>query len=150
MARKSTRFQTVVRYTESKEDKAAKRLADSQKNLVDQQSRLDSLVQFKDEYAERFTVSGQQGMLATQVRDYQSFILKLQNAVDQQQRMVEIAVQNLEDSRKNWLLARNETRKANTLLERYLLQELRHENKLEQKDSDERAQRMRRRDSYQD
>jgi flagellar FliJ protein len=146
MARKSTRFQTVVRFTESKEEKAAKRLAESQKNLADQQSRLQSLTQYKDEYAQNFTQVGQQGMRATQVRDYQAFMVKLQEAVDQQQRMVEIAVQTLEDSKKQWMLSRNETRKANTLLERYLLQERRLQDKLEQKDSDERAQRMKRTD----
>lgn len=150
MARKSSRFQTVVRYTESKEDEAAKQLAESQKNLVDQQSRLESLTQFKDEYAQGFTRSGQQGMRASQLRDYQAFMTKLQNAVDQQQRMVEIAVENLESKRKQWLHTRNETRKANTLLDRYLLQEQRLQDKLEQKDSDERGQRMKRSDLPQD
>jgi flagellar FliJ protein len=150
MARKSTRFQTVVRYTESKEDKAAKRLAESQANLVEQQNRLESLSQYKDEYAARFTQAGQQGMRASQVREYQAFMVKLQSAVDQQQRVVEVAVQHLEDSKKQWMLARNETRKTNTLLDRYLLQERRAQDKLEQKDSDERAQRMKRGDNIQE
>lgn len=150
MAKKSSRFQTVVRYTESKEDTAAKQLAESQKNLADQQSRLESLSQFKDEYADGFTRTGQQGMRASQLRDYQAFMTKLQNAVDQQKRLVEVAVENLEGKRRQWLLSRNETRKANTLLDRYLFAEQRLQDKQEQKDSDERAQRMKRSDLFQD
>ena len=142
MAKKSTRFQTVVRFTESKEEKAAKQLAESQRNLLDQQNRLDSLTQFKDEYAQRFTQTGQQGMRASQLRDFHAFMGKLQSAVDQQKRLVEVAVDNVESKKKQWLSTRNETRKANTLLDRYLLQEQRIQDKQEQKESDERAQRM--------
>ena len=146
MAKKSTRFQTVVRYTESKEEKAAQKLAESQRNLVEQQTRLDSLDQFKDEYAQRFTQTGQQGMRATQLRDFHAFMGKLQNAVDHQKRLLQVAVGDVESKKKQWLLTRNETRKANTLLERYLLQEQRVQDKQEQKDSDERAQRMTKQD----
>lgn len=147
MAKKSSRFKSVVRYTESREEQAAQKLADSQRHLSDQQQRLNSLSQFRDEYAQQFTQVGRQGMGASQLRDYQAFLAKLDNAVKQQERMVEVAVSDVETRKRVWLNTRNETRKANTLLDRYLYQEQRQEDRREQKDSDERAQRMVKRES---
>ena len=112
-----------------------------QQNFQEQQQRLQSLQQFHDEYAANFNLIGQQGMQAAQVRDYHAFIAKLKDAVDQQQRMVEIAEANVEEKKLAWLRTRTETQKANIVLERYLQQEQRHADKLEQKASDEHAQR---------
>ena len=141
MAKKSQRFNSVVRYSESKEDKAAQKLAESQHNLQDQQQRLQSLEQFHDEYAQRFSLIGQQGMKAGQVRDYHAFVAKLKGAVEQQQRMVKIAEGNVEEKKLAWIKTRTETQKANIILERYVSQEQRLADKAEQKDSDEYAQR---------
>lgn len=141
MAKKSKRFNSVVKYTESKEDQAAKKLAESQHNLQDQQQRLQSLQQFHDEYAQNFNLMGQQGMQAGQVRDYHAFVAKLKGAVEQQERMVEIAQGNVEEKKTSWIKTRTETQKSNIILQRYLTQEQRQADKLEQKDSDEHAQR---------
>lgn len=141
MAKKSQRFNSVVKYTESKEEQAAQKLAASQHNLQDQQQRLQSLQQFHDEYAERFTLVGQQGMQAAQVRDYHAFIAKLKGAVEQQQRMVAIAEGNVAEKKFAWIKTRTETQKANIILQRYVSLEQRQADKIEQKDSDEHAQR---------
>jgi len=141
MAKKSIRFNSVVKYTESKEDQAAKKLAESQHNLQDQQQRLQSLQQFHDEYAQRFNLLGQQGMQAGQVRDYHAFVGKLKGAVEQQQRMVKIAQGNVEEKKFAWIKTRTETQKANIILARYVSHEQRLEDKIEQKDGDEHAQR---------
>jgi len=141
MAKKSQRFNSVMKYTESKEDQAAQKLAASQHNLQDQQQRLQSLQQFHDEYAQRFNLVGQQGMQAGQVRDYYAFIVKLKGAVEQQERMVAIAEGNVEEKKTAWIKTRTETQKANIILKRYLSLEQRQADKIEQKDSDEHAQR---------
>lgn len=141
MAKKSQRFNSVVKYSESKEDQAAQKLAASQHNLQDQQQRLQSLQQFHDEYAQRFSLIGQQGMKAGQVRDYHAFVGKLKVAVEQQERMVKIAVGNVEEKKFAWIKSRTETQKANIILQRYVSQEQRLADKIEQKDNDEHAQR---------
>lgn len=130
-----------MKYTESKEEQAAQKLAASQHNLQDQQQRLQSLQQFHDEYAQRFNLVGQQGMQAGQVRDYHAFIAKLKGAVEQQERMVAIAEGNVEEKKFAWIKTRTETQKANIILQRYLSLEQRQTDKIEQKNSDEHAQR---------
>lgn len=141
MAKKSQRFNTVVKYSESKEDQAALKLAKAQHNLQDQQQRLQSLQQFHDEYAQRFNLMGQQGMQAVQVRDYHAFVAKLKDAVKQQERMVEIAQGMVEEKKMAWIKTRTESQKANIILQRYVSQEQRIADKQEQKNSDEHAQR---------
>lgn len=141
MAKKSQRFNTVVKYSESKEDQAARKLAESHHNLQDQQQRLQSLQQFHDEYAQRFNLIGQQGMQAIQVRDYHAFVAKLKGAVKQQERMVEIAQGNVEEKKITWIRTRTESQKANIILQRYVSEELHQADKIEQKDSDEHSQR---------
>ena len=141
MAKKSQRFQTVVKYTESKEEQAAQQLAKSQHNLQDQQQRLQSLEQFHAEYAQGFNTMGQQGMQARQVRDYHAFVAKLKAAVEQQQRMVDIAEGHVTEKRIAWIKTRTETQKSNIILQRYVVQEQRQADKIDQKNSDEHAQR---------
>ncbi|MBD3609348.1 MAG: flagellar export protein FliJ [Gammaproteobacteria bacterium] len=141
MAKKSTRFKSVVRYTESKEDKAKQDLAASQRDLLNHQQQLQSLIQYREEYAQQFIATGQRGMSAASLQDYHGFLNKLKQAIDQQQRLVEVAEDTLEVKKKAWLKTRTDSQKVNLLLDKYILDEQSRLDKAEQKESDERSQR---------
>lgn len=141
MATKSRRFQPVVHYAQSKEDEAARRLGDSQKNLLDQQQKLQGLETYLQEYSANLTQVGQIGMSAGQVQSYHAFLTKLREAIKQQLRLVEIAESDLDVKRKAWFLANGRTKTFSSVMERYLSEEAREALRKEQKSLDEFAQR---------
>lgn len=143
MKKKSTRFKTVIKVAQSKEDKAAEILRDSQQNLQTQQQRLVELDNFFAEYSQNFVNNGnQQGFKAGLMVSYQSFLNKIKQAIEQQKKMVDIARHQVEEKRLLWLKSRNDKKLVDGVMDKYLLQEQQWLDKQEQKETDERGQRL--------
>lgn len=143
MKNKSARFETVIKVAKSKEDKAAEILRESQQYLQMQQQRLVELDRFFAEYSQGFVNNGQQqGFKAGLMVSYQSFLNKIKQAVQEQKRMVEIARHAVEEKRILWLKSRNDKKLVDGVMDKYLLQEQQWRDKQEQKETDERGQRL--------
>jgi len=143
MRKKSQRFQAVIRVAQSKEDKAADLLRESQQHLQQQRQRLADLQNFLEEYSQGFIQSGNRGgFKAGLVTSYQSFLAKVDQAVKEQTRMVAVAEQLAEEKRQLWLLSRNDKKLVDGVMDKYLAQERQWQDKQEQKETDERGQRL--------
>ena len=119
---------------------AAERLLRMLKRKQDEARRqLDQLYRFQGEYQERLRQATASGMGIQQLRDYQSFLVKMRGAIEHQMREADNAGQRWEAAHKQWLELRQKVKAYETLAERHRAQESRRQERTEQKLTDERA-----------
>ncbi|OGT22330.1 MAG: flagellar export protein FliJ [Gammaproteobacteria bacterium RBG_16_57_12] len=136
---KSERLKPLVRMAESKEMTAARELGECMRVLNDKQARLDDLLKYRQEYAERFQREGSVGMSARKMHDFRAFLANLDKGIEQQQGLVEQAAKILEEKRQQWFSKRTRTKALDNAVARYQSDEQRSEERRVQKESDERA-----------
>ncbi len=140
---RSKRMTPVVKVAENREQVAARILGEAQQRLSLQERRLDELVSYRDQYAEQFQQSSGMGMGAARLQDYRVFLARLHAAIEQQQRVIAHCRQDCERQRRNWMSTRTRTQALGKVVERYQREERRADERREQHDTDERAQRTR-------
>jgi flagellar FliJ protein len=138
--KKSRRLQPVVKVAESREQQAARALGESQSQLSQAQQRHAELLRYKEEYLQRFHAAGKVGMNAAQMEDYRQFLVKLDQAIEQQRQVVEQAAQVLETKRRHWFEKRTKTQALDKVVSRYQSAEQRQQDRQEQNEQDEHAQ----------
>lgn len=99
--------------------------------------RLDELVEYRGEYRLRYTGSGAKGMDIHLLRDYQMFMIKLDEAIHQQEQEVLRCRANWQSGHAKWLELRQKVQAYETLESRHRLSENRRLEKIEQRQSDE-------------
>jgi flagellar FliJ protein len=83
--KRSDRLNAVRRVIETERDGASQRLAQKQSSLAFAGNRLQELLQYREDYLSRFRKDAGAGLSGTRVRDYQTFLAKLDQAIKQQQ-----------------------------------------------------------------
>ena len=127
---KQSALDTLLELAQTRTDDAAKRLGALNAQGLDMEAKLALLVQYWQEYSARFQASMQQGITASDWRNYQEFLNKLDSAVVQQR---------VEVGRVAWQSARRTLKSYHTLAQRQMRAELLHLARHEQKETDERA-----------
>ena len=94
MAKRSSRFQKIVKLAETDERRHAEATGASQRQLNDQVARLGELNAYRHEYAAKARTRGFTS--AAQLKDYQDFLSRLDDAVLSQQQIIHDCEQNLE------------------------------------------------------
>jgi len=97
------------------------------------------LEQYREEYEARFRQAAQNGLTREEWGNYQSFLVRLDEAIAQQRALVEASKQRTVDGQKEWLDKRNRVKAFDTLSQRHKAGEVRSEAKTEQRDQDEHA-----------
>ncbi|MEW5893301.1 MAG: flagellar export protein FliJ [Pseudomonadota bacterium] len=134
-------LQPLLEHTQHRME-AAERLLRMLKRKQDEARRqLEQLHQFQGEYQTRLKQATASGMSIQQLREYQGFLAKLQGAIQHQQQEVRLAEQRWAAAHKQWLEQRQKVKAYETLAARHQAQEIRRQEKREQKLSDERATR---------
>jgi flagellar FliJ protein len=136
----SKRLKPVQRVAETRERTAAKELGDSRRHMRAQEERLDELHRYHREYLERFHVSAQSGMTATQLQEYRAFLTKLERAIREQESVVAESRNQCSQHQENWQQKHVRTQALGKVMERYQREERKQEDVREQKESDERSQ----------
>ncbi|PLY12057.1 MAG: flagellar export protein FliJ [Sedimenticola sp.] len=137
----SKRFKPVQRVAKSKEQKAAKQLGDSQKKFRDQESKLEELKRYHQEYLEQFEANARRGMAASQLMEYRAFIGKLERAIKEQEKIVVASRNDCSDKKETWQKKHVRTKVLDKVVDRYKAEESKASEKKDQKDTDERNQR---------
>ncbi|MDH5436797.1 MAG: flagellar export protein FliJ [Gammaproteobacteria bacterium] len=138
---RSDRMKPIVKIAESHEKEAA-RLLGAQQRLLDQyETRLGELLTYRKEYREQFQQSGKEGIKASKMHDYQSFLQRLEIAIGQQRQVIEQTIAGYEQHKKNWQNKRGRTQALDKTVERFKKQERYEEDRKEQKELDELSQR---------
>lgn len=139
MMNKVQRLQSAAQVAHTREDQATEALADSQRCLAEHQSRLQQLLDFRTEYAERLQVAGQQGIVGRQLRGYTAFLASLDAAISQAHQSLERLQEELQRRRQVWVTNRAKTQALEEVIHRYRLEQGRAEQRREQAESDERS-----------
>ncbi len=121
MRQRSSRFQKIVKLAETDERRFAQATGASQRQLNDQVARLGELNAYRHDYAAKAKTLGFTS--AAQLKDYQDFLGRLDQAVMSQQQIIHDCEQNLERHRRQWQVKRQRLESLDRVRERYLSEE---------------------------
>jgi flagellar protein FliJ len=131
-------------------DDAQRRLAQSlamfERRVSDAETKLTELERYRAEYEKQFTQRAGQGIGAMDLRDYQTFLARLAEAIRQQQTIVQRMRVERDAERGRWQGAAKRVKVLDRVVEQWNAEELRTRNRAEQRESDERGQRKKRDD----
>lgn len=142
--KKSDRFRPIQQLTVAKEQDAAKALGQANQLLDEHEHRLHELQNYRTEYQQQLMQRGQGGFTAAKMMEMRRFLQSLDQAILQQQQSVEVLRKEREKMRQQWQQAHGRTVAMEKVVLRYQEDEAYHQNKREQKESDEMAQRGKR------
>lgn len=138
MAKQVHCLQPAVQVAQSKEDSAARAVADMQHRLAQQQAYLQQLLDFRSEYSAQLQAAGQSGIAAQRFQGYRVFLGKLDRSIAQCQQNL-LRIQNeFHRKRHLWLMSHAKTQALAGVIERDRRERERAEDRREQADSDER------------
>ena len=137
----SKRFKPVQRVAASREQKAARALGLSQREVREQESRLQELKTYHQEYLERFQGASAAGMSVAQMQEYRAFLGKLERAIGEQEQRLQASRQACSGCRETWQASHQRSRTLGKVMERYQAAEQRQQESREQKEQDDRNQR---------
>jgi flagellar FliJ protein len=137
-------MQTVERVVSDVEKKRAEALAARERHVTECESKLQELESYQKSYAEQFHTRAGAGIGAAGLRDFQTFMLRLGEAVKQQTQLVAKAKADRDAERTVWQHAAQRKEAVGGLVERWQVEERKLQDKQDQRDTDERAQRIRR------
>lgn len=137
---RSERMKPVLKIAENRERVSVKRLNEWQQLLTIQENKLLELREYRDEYTQHFQMNTTQGMSTVRMQDYRIFLHKLNQAIEEQAKVVRQTHEDCESCRKQWQVIHGKTKAVDHLVDRFKEQELADIERAEQKESDERGQ----------
>lgn len=137
----SSALDTLIELATQQTDEAAKRLGRAVRTGEEAQQKLQMLLQYRDDYMDRFHASLQSGLSAAGYRNFQLFLDKLDEAIKGQQRVVQDTQQRVTRERGAWQDSERKRISYDTLGDRALKAHQLKEMRREQKQTDEFAAR---------
>lgn len=145
--KKSQRIKTIVDIKATQEKNALEALGAVQRKLQNMQNQVDGLINYRQEYRERFEQLGAKGVNVAQLLEFRSFIEKLDKAIIGQERVLDSIDAELKAKRKIWEGLHHKTQSLQKVCDSALVVEMKQEAKREQLEQDERASRIGRNNS---
>lgn len=133
----SKRLKPVQQVAATRERNAARNMGQARRHLVQEEAKLLQLRQYHQEYLERFQKAASQGISASQLQEYRAFLAKLDQAIQQQEKIVAASVTNHSNQKDNWKQKHTRTQALGKVVERYRKEERKDEDRKEQKANDE-------------
>jgi flagellar FliJ protein len=140
--KRSQRLDIVQQATSRTERERAERVALAEKHVVEMQQKLAALEKYRGEYEAGFAAKAGAGFGAADVRDFQTFLARLGEALEQQRDLLEAARGALDAERNHWREAAQRAHVVETLAERWQTEETRDANRRDQNMSDELAMQL--------
>ncbi|EPJ86244.1 MULTISPECIES: flagellar export protein FliJ [Pseudomonas] len=145
---RAERLAPVVDMAESAERAAAQRLGHFQGQVRLAEGKLDELEQFRLSYQQQWIDKGGTGVSGQWLMNYQRFLNQLETAVGQQRKSLEWHQNNLNQARGTWQQAYARVEGLRKLVQRYVDEARKLEDKREQKLLDELSQRLPRHEPF--
>lgn len=134
-------LQSILDLSQLKLEESTRRLGELITSEQEAKKRLTLLIEYRDEYHGRFLAAARDGLGREQWHNYQSFLDKLDTAIDQAKAMMDRSRELTTAGQKDWLNKRGRVKAFDTLAQRHQAHEVYLEARQEQKDSDEGAAR---------
>ena len=135
MPSRSDRLQPAVDQAQRRQKDALQRLADHQQKLAHAEEQLEELKRYRREYSH-----GDGGLTVSALLNRQQFVERIDQAIVQQDKLVERLQRQLDGARERWLQAHARENALDNVVERLRKQEDQREQRLEQAEVDERMQ----------
>lgn len=137
---RSQRLQRVADVAGKRTDEAANAMAERLRGLDSAKHQLEELQQFRKDYALQPGAPAGPGLSVAELMNRQQFIVRIDQAIAQQQRDVEQHTRNVAKARTTWLESRSRSAALDTVSQRYRDKEHAAEERSEQAAIDERMQ----------
>lgn len=135
-------LQPLVQLAHQKNDAATRNLGKLNQQQQSAQGKLDALQQYRRDYQLKFQEAAQQGMEPTDLRNFQDFIDRLDQAIRQQQHVIEKAKTGVQTGRNELMDSTRKMKSFDTLAQRHVESEMKLEAKSEQRLQDEQTGRF--------
>jgi len=136
---RSKRIKPVAKHAEQLQQQAVQVYISAQQQVIDAQMQLEQLIEYRAEYdSSRLNT----GFNATQLRDYQLFLDKLNLSIEQARQIIEQRKYQCEEQKIQWLKTRSRSKALDAVIIKYQLQEAKIQLRIEQKEQDEHASRV--------
>jgi flagellar FliJ protein len=140
---RSERLVVVKQATAHIEREHADRVAQAERHVVAMEEKLGTLERYRKEYEDGFAARAGAGVDITAGRDFQAFLARLGDALEQQRQIVEQARAAHQATIVVWREAAKRAHVVDTLTERWQVEESREEGRRDQRDNDELSQQIR-------
>jgi flagellar FliJ protein len=130
-------LQTLLDLSQLRLDTATKRLGELIAGEQEAQKRYELLVEYRSEYQARFVAAAQNGLAPREWQNFQGFLLKLDDAINQANLMVSQSRSRTAHGQREWIAKRGNLKAFDTLAQRHRDREQVTEVRNEQRDLDE-------------
>lgn len=134
---KTFSLQPLVHLAQQKNDAATKKFGQLNKQQQAAQAKLDTLLQYRKDYQTRFQEAVQNGMNQSDLRNFQGFIQRLDEAIAQQRSINEQMLNSVQAGRNELQDTQRKMKSFDTLAQRHMENEKKLEAKSEQRLQDE-------------
>lgn len=138
---RAKRLEPVQQIAGDAQRRLALSVAAFEKRVLDGEAKLQELQRYKSEYEQQFSQRAGRGIGATELRDYQAFLARLSEAIRQQQTLVTRARTEHQAERVKWQEALKRSKALDLVVDRWQAEERHTNDRRDQRESDERAQR---------
>ena len=135
--KRSERLDVVQQAAARTERERAERVGAAERHLAEMQQKLTALEKYRGEYEAGFATRAGGGVDVIGMRDFQTFLARLGEALTQQREIVAQAHKALDAERSHWREAAQRQHVVETLAERWQGEETRAANRRDQNESDE-------------
>jgi flagellar protein FliJ len=143
MVKRTQRLEPVDRLARNTERDCALRLAGAQQRLADAERRCVELERYREEYHQAFRARAVSGVQAQGLREFQTFIARLDDALRQQRQLVLQLRNEQQREHQQWQHAAVRSSAVGKVMENAKREERQVEDRRLQRELDERAQRQR-------
>jgi flagellar protein FliJ len=130
-------LQPLLEIMQNRSDDATRKLGQLIAAEHSQKTRLQMLEQYRDEYAQRMREATEQGITRLVLRNYQDFLARIDEAIEQQRQAVINSEHSTKAGQQHWQAQNKQLKAIDTLSQRHDARERYKEAKQEQKMQDE-------------
>lgn len=135
-------LQPLIDLTQHQNETATRKLGQLNRQEQNAQQKLDMLVEYRKDYQNRLQESSRAGMDQAQLRNFQHFINKLDEAISQQRRALEQSKVSTQIGRAEFNATQRKLKSYDTLHQRHIDAQKKLAEKSEQKALDEHTSRL--------
>jgi len=134
-------LQPLMKLAQHQNDSAARKLGQLNRQQQGAQQNLDTLLEYRKDYQTRLQEATQNGMSQADLRNFQQFIDKLDEAISQQIKLVEQSEVLTQTGRNEFNATRRKLKSFDTLQQRHIEEQKKVAEKSQQKTLDEHTSR---------
>lgn len=139
---KTFTLEPLIKLTQHQNESATRKLGQLNRQQQSAQQKLDTLMEYRKDYQNRLQEAARSGMDQTQLRNFQHFINKLDEAINQQRKVVEQSKISTQAGRSEFDTTQRKLKSFDTLQQRHFEAQRKIAEKSEQKALDEHTGRL--------